>query len=68
MHAVVRNAAQRLKKYTLTEFGVAFDCNRVYFAIHDNCPVTVEEYVQNKESFKIMSTIMASAWFHQMLN
>ena len=47
-HALVRNIAQRLKKYASTEFGVAFDYNRVYFAMLDNCPVTVEEFVEGE--------------------
>ena len=46
MHAVARNIAQRLKKYAPTEFEVTFDYNRVYFAMLDNCPVTVEEFVE----------------------
>ena len=34
---------QWLKKYASTEFGVAFDYNRVYFVMLDNCLVNVEE-------------------------
>ena len=37
-----------LLKYVPTEFGVAFDYNRVYFAMFDNCPVTVQEYVEGE--------------------
>ena len=43
MHAVARNVAQPLQKYVPTEFGVAFDYNRVYFSMLDNCPVTAKE-------------------------
>ena len=45
VHAVARNIAQRLKRYVPSAFIVAFDYNRVYFAMLDNCPVTVEDYV-----------------------
>ena len=48
MHAVARNIVQRLKKYAPTEFGVAFDYNRVYIAMLDNCPITVEEFVEGE--------------------
>ena len=48
MRAVARNVAQRLKKYVRMESGVAFDYNRVYFAILDNCSVTVEEFVEGE--------------------
>ena len=44
MHAVARNVAQPLKIFVPIEFGVAFDYNRVYFAIFDS--VTVEEYIE----------------------
>ena len=45
---MARNIAQRLKKYAPTEFGVAFDYNRVYFGMLDNCPVTVKEFVEGE--------------------
>ena len=48
MHAVARNVAQQLKKYAPSGFGVAFDYNRVYFAMLDNWPVTVREYVEGE--------------------
>ena len=48
MHSVARNVAQRLKKYEPNEFGVAFDYNRVYFAMLDNCLVTVEEFAEGE--------------------
>ena len=48
MHSVARNVAQRLKKYATTEFGVVFDYNRVYFAMLDDCPVTVEEFAEGE--------------------
>ena len=41
VHAVARNVAQRLNKYEPTEFGVAFDYNRVYLTMLGNCPVIV---------------------------
>ena len=48
MHAVARNIVQRLKKYAPTKFWLAFNYNRVYFAMLDNCPMTVEEFVEGE--------------------
>ena len=48
MHAVAGNIAQQLKKYAETEFAVTFDYNRLYFAMLNNCPVTVEKYVEGE--------------------
>ena len=32
----------------MNEFGVAFDYSRVYFAMFDNCPVTLEENAEGE--------------------
>ena len=56
MHAVVRNVAQRLKKYAPPELGVALDYNRVCFAILDNCPVIVKKYVEGEFQKYVNST------------
>ena len=48
MYAVARNVAQRLKEFAPTQFGVAFDRDRVYFAMLDNCSVTVDEYAEGE--------------------
>ena len=66
MHAVARNIAQQLKKYAPTEFGVTFDYNRVYFAMLDNYPITVEEFVEGEFQKYVNNT--GECMFHQTMN
>ena len=48
MHTVARNITQRFEKAVPEEFGQTFAYGKVYFAVLENEPVTVEEYIEGK--------------------